>query len=405
MSEPLGSRLPIELWQHILHLALSLEFDEADIPLSRTWRHRRLQYCIKSGYHALWDVHARLRIVNRYWNALVDNLPSTWVQIRTSETPALTLKTISSFLGNVPLPATVIPLLRRHTIQILSLKCTPGSATYIFPEIARNAHTLPYLQVLHVALRGYPTEDASRGIVALIAAFARHLVTLRVTAYMLNVETPPHLRLPKLRYLRVDCPTDNTYVNLGLPRWSLPSIQWFELPSFLILDHSFPPAAKPDWAADLQTLVLGWLPPPHTETLWSCFSTLRTIKVGYPIWHDSFFLGPNSSVRELVLRGSLIYLNASLPVLETFVGVAGRSGEVSQSDGNSSCTGPETVNRRKIILEGVNWANPGPLREDIVELCAQWERIAPFLEDECGLSWLKAKTCFLHLSKRVLGES
>lgn len=404
MSEPLGGRVPTELWQHILHLALLLEFDEADIPLSRTWRRRRLQYRIKSGYHALWDVRARLRIVNRYWNALVDKLPSTWVQIRTSETPSLTFKTISSFVGNVPLPATVIPLLRRHTIQTLSLKCTPGPATYIFLEIARNAHTLPYLQALHVALRGYPSKDASDSMVALIAAFAQHLVTLRVTVFTLNVETPPRLWLPKLRYLQVDCETEKTYVNLGVPRWSLPSIRWLELPSF-VRHHLFPAAAKPDWAADLQTLGLRWLPPPDTETLWSCFSALRTIRVGYPIWQDSFYLGPDSPVRELVLRGSLMRLNTFLPVFEKFVRVAGRSGEVSQPDHNSSCTGPETVNRRKIILEGMDWANPWPLREYIVELSAQWERIAPFLEDECGVSWLKAKTCFPHLSKRVLGAS
>ena len=322
MSGPPSSRVPIELWRHILHFAFFLEFDEADIQLWGTWKRRRLQHDIKGGYHALWDVRARLRMVNRCWNELVDKLPSTWVRIRASETPDLTLKTISSFLGNIPLPASVMPRLRRHTLQTLSLMCPAGSATYIFPEITRNAHTLTHLQALHVGLRGYCTEDASRCVISLIAAFAQDLLTLRVTVPMINVETPPNLRFPKLRRLRVDCNTESPYTNLGVPFWGLPSIQWLELPSFS--HHSFP-GAKPQWAPQLQTLVLRYIPPPHTEDLWSCFSTLKTIKVLGPVLYDSVLLGPDSSIRELVVRGPLKSLNDSLTVLETFIGVAGPS--------------------------------------------------------------------------------
>jgi hypothetical protein len=153
MSESAINRVPIELWQHILHLVFFLDFDEAEIPSWGAWRRRRAQYNITSDYHALCGERACLRLVNRCWNELVDQLPSTWVQLRTSEGLILSLDSIFLSLNNIPLPARVMPLLHRHTIQILSLACDAGSAKHIFPEVTRNAHTLPHLQALHVRLR------------------------------------------------------------------------------------------------------------------------------------------------------------------------------------------------------------------------------------------------------------
>ena len=59
---------------------------------------------------------------------------------------------------------------------------------------------------------------------------------------------------------------------------------------------------------------------------------------------------------------------------------------------NSGCTRRRKVDGRKVNLEGVDWAAPGSLRESIMISCAKWEEIAPFLKDECGVSWLEAKT-------------
>lgn len=392
MSESAINRVPIELWQLILHLLFFLDFDEAEIPSWGTWRRRKAQYDITAGYHFLCGERARLRLVNRCWNELVDQLPSTWVRLRTTEGPALSFKSISLFLSSIPLPARVMPLLRRHTIQTLSL-CEAGSATHIFPEVTKNAHALAHLQALHVSLRGCSADNT---VIRLVAAFAQNLVTLRLTVPILTIKSPPDLQLPKLRRLRVDCDAELSYVNLGVPRWSLPSIQWLEIPSL-----SFP-GVEPKWAPQIQTLVLRSASLLHTDGLWSRFSTLRTIKVQLgSTLSNSLLPGPDSSARELVVCGQLCSLNASLPVLQAFVEAARTLTELSQVDGNSGCAQRSgKVDGRKVILEGVDWAAPGFLREDIMISCAQWEKIAPFLEDERGVSWLKAKTCFAHFRRK-----
>ena len=394
MSESASKRVPIELWQQILHMVLFLDFDKADIPLRGTWRRRRAQYDITAGYHVLCDERVRLRFVNRCWNELVVQLPSTWVRLCTSEESTLSFKSISSCPSSIPLPASVMPLLSGHTIQTLSLTCEAGSATHIFPEVTRNSHTLTHLQALHVGLRGCSANDAGRLVIPLVAAFAHNLVILHLTVPTLTVEMPPSLQLPNLRCLRVDCDTEYSYVKLGVPRWDLPSIQWLELPS-LSLD-SFPDD-EPQWAAQLQTLVLQFTPPYNADYLCNRFSALRTIKTRLsPTLINRSLVGPYSSIREFVVCEELRSLNVSLPVLEAFVGAAGPRREVPQTGHNSWWIRHGTVDGRKVILEEIDWAAPGSLREEIMISCAQWERIAPFLEDECGLSWLKAKTCFSH---------
>ena len=402
MSESAIDRVPIELWQHILHLLFFLDFDEAGIPLWTTWRRRRAQYDITLGYRALFGERARLRLVNRCWNELVDQLPSTWVRLRTSKGSTLSFKSVSLSLSNIPLPATasVMPLLRRHTIQTLRIACEAGSTTHIFSEVTRNAHALTSLQALHVGLRGCSGDTADGLVIPLVAAFAQNLVTLRLSVPTLTIKSPPDLQLPKLRRLRIDMHNDphyHSYVSLGLPRWGLPSIQWFEIPALSI--HSFA-TAKPPWAPQIQTLVLRPAPTSLTEGLWSRFSALRTIKLWLsPELVQNVLPGPESPLRELVVCGPLCSLNASLPVLQAFVGAAKTHTELSPTDVYSGYAQRRRVDGRKVVLEGVDWAAPGSLREDIMISCAQWEEIAPFLEDECGVSWLKAKTCFAHFKR------
>ena len=404
MSESAIDRVPIELWQHILHLLFFLDFDDAEIPSWTTWRRRRAQHDITLGYHALFGERARLRLVNRCWNELVDQLPSTWVRLHMSKGSTLSFKSISSSLSDILLPATasVMPLLRRHAIQTLRLSCEAGSATHIFTEVTRNAHTLTYLQALHVGLRGCSADTVGGLVIPLVAAFAQNLVTLRLNVPTLTYKSPPDLQLPKLRRLRIDCvphydPHYHGHVNLGLPRWDLPMIQWLEVPTLSI--HSFA-TTKPQWVHQIQTLVLRSAPTRLTESLWSRFSALRTIKLWLgPKLVQNVLPGPESPLRELVVCGPLCSLNASLPVLQAFVGVAKTHTELSPTDGYSGCGQPRRVDGRKIVLEGVDWAAPGSLQEEIMISCAQWEEIAPFLEDECGVSWLKAKTCFAHFKR------
>jgi len=398
MSESASSRVPIELWRHILHLLFFLDFDEAEIPSWATWRRRRAQYDITAGHDVLCGERARLRLVNRCWNELVDQLPSTWVRLRTSEASTLSFRSISFFLNSIPLPASVMPLLRRHTIQTLTLASEAGSATHIFPEVTRKAHLLTHLQALHVGLRGWSTGKAGGLVIPLVAAFAKNLVILHLTVPSLTILSPPDLRLPKLRRLRVDCDVELSYVNLGVPRWSLPSIQCLEIPFKLL--HYFT-VAEPQWVPQIQTLVLRSAPVLHTETLWSHFSSLRTIKVRLTSESIGCLLpGPHSPIRELVVCGQLCFLNASLPALQSFVGASRVPTKLSQTDGDSRYAQHSRVDGRRVILERVDWGTPGFLKEDIMTSCGQWEKIAPFLEDECGVSWLKAKTCFAHFKRK-----
>jgi len=391
MSESAIYRVPIELWQHILHLLFFLDLDEAEIPSWRTWRRRKAQYDITASYHVLCGERARLRLVNRLWNELVDQLPSTWVRLRTSEGPILSFKSISLF-NSIPLPARVMPLLRRHTIQTLSLVCEAGSATHILPEVTRNAHTLTHLQALHVCLRGCSANNAGRLVIRLVAAFAQNLVTLRLSVPTLTYKSPPDLHLPKLRRLRVDCEAASC-VNQGIPRWSLPSIQWLEVPSLA------PHFLELQWAPQIHTLVLRTASSLHANGLWSHFPALRTIKVRSESMLAGSLPGPGGPIRELVVGGQLGSLNASLPALQAFVEASRTRTELPQTDGNSGCVQHRRVDGRKVILEGVDWAAPGFLREEIMISSAQWDKIAPFLEDECGVSWLKAKTCFAHFKR------
>jgi hypothetical protein len=103
--------------------------------------------------------------------------------------------------------------------------------------------------------------------------------------------------------------------------------------------------------------------------------------------------------------GRLSSFNASLPTLEVFVEASRTRTELSQPNGDSGCAQPRKVDGRKVILEGVNWATPGFLIADIMDSSAQWEKIAPFLEDECGVTWLKAKTCFAHFKRTEQEDS
>ena len=398
MSESAINRVPIELWQHILHLVFFLDFDEAEIPSWRTWRRRKAQFDIMHGYHALLSERARLRLVNRYWNELVDLLPSTWLHLRTEQGPAFSIKSIPLCLSSIPLPASVMPLLRRHTIQTLSLTCEAGSATHIFPEVTRSAHTLTHLQALHAGLRGCSTDDAGRLVIALVAAFAQNLVTLRITIPTITVKSPPDLQFPKLRRLQIDGDrVYHNYLNLGVLHWSLPSIRWLEIPS--MLSHAST-SAEPHWAPQIQTLVLRSAPNLYTRGPWRRFSALKTIKIGLSSRALRGVLpGLESPLRELVVSGLLYSLNASLPALQAFLRPANAHTELSQTDGNSGYVQRRGVDSRKVILEGLDWAAPGSLREDIMASCAKWEAIAPFLEDECGVSWLKAKTAFAHFKR------
>jgi hypothetical protein len=400
MSESASNRVPIELWRHILHMLFFLDFDEAEIPSWATWRRRRTQCDITAGYHVLCDERARLRLVNRRWNELVDQLPSTWVRLRTSKESTLSFESIYLSLNSTPLPASgIMPLLRRHTIQTLSLACGAGSATHILQEVTRNAHTLIHLKALHVGLRKASTNNAGRLVIPLVTAFAQNLVTLHLTIPILTFESPgpPGLQLPKLRRLRVDWDAELSYVNLGVHHWGLPSIQWLEIPSLSF--HSFI-GAEPQWAPQIQTLVLRSAQL-DADRLWSHFPALRTIKIRLSsISIGSLLPGPSSPIRELVVCGQLRSLNASLPVLQKFVGAARARTGLSQVAADSWCAQRRRVDGRKVILEGVDWAAPGLLREDIMTSCAQWEEIAPFLEDECGVSWLKAKTFFAHFKRK-----
>jgi hypothetical protein len=398
MSEPACSRVPIELWQQILHPLFFLDFGETDTPLRQTWRRRKTHCDIADGYRLLYAVRARLRLVNRCWNELVDQLPLTWVRLCTSTESTLSFKSISSSLTDTPLPLRVMPLLRRHTIQTLSLECEARSATHIFPEITRNAHTLPHLRVLYVRLRRCSDNDAARLIVPLIAALAQNLVSLRISVPILTVQTRSALQFPNLRRLRVDCNAGLSYSNLGVAHWNLPSIQWLEIP---MLSFHSSLDTTPRWEAQLQTLVLWSTPTFHTNTMWTRLPALRTVKVRMsPILYASLLPRSDSSIRELVVCVQVRSINSSLQVLETFTGVDKPRREILDTTHNSSGAHRTPVDGRKIILEGVDWAAPGPLIEDIMNVCARWERIAPFLEDECGVSWLKAKTCFPHFKRK-----